>query len=78
MAVVGKTLRRIGDPVVAAAPAGVRVRTWLHLSEREAAALGWSVNTWVRCIERSWRAESGWGDWTAGNTAPGGRSVSGR
>jgi hypothetical protein len=33
-------LRRIGDPVVAAAPTGVRVRTRLHLTEHEAAALG--------------------------------------
>ena len=33
-------MRRIGEPVVAAAPAGVRVRTRLHLSEDEAAALG--------------------------------------
>jgi hypothetical protein len=32
-------LRRIGDPVVAGAPAGVRVRTRLHLSGDEAAAL---------------------------------------
>jgi hypothetical protein len=32
-------LRRIADPVVAAAPAGVRVRTRVHLSEAEAAAL---------------------------------------
>jgi hypothetical protein len=40
MPVVGRSLRRIGDPVVAAAPAGVRVRTRLHLTEDEAAALG--------------------------------------
>jgi IS605 OrfB family transposase len=40
MPVVGKSLRRIGDPVVAAAPAGVRVRTRLHLTEDEATALG--------------------------------------
>ena len=33
-------MRRIGEPVVAAPPAGVRVRTRLHLSEDEAAALG--------------------------------------
>jgi hypothetical protein len=32
-------LRRITDPVVAAAPAGVRIRTRVHLSEAEAAAL---------------------------------------
>ncbi|WP_219069420.1 hypothetical protein, partial [Candidatus Mycobacterium methanotrophicum] len=30
----------IGDPVVAAGPRGVRVRTRLHLTEEEAAALG--------------------------------------
>ena len=35
----GMWLRRIGDPVVAAAPAGVRIRTRIHLSETEAAAL---------------------------------------
>lgn len=33
-------LRRVGDPVVAAAPVGVRVRTRLHLTDSEAAALG--------------------------------------
>ena len=37
---MGKQLRRIGDPVVAAAPAGVRVRTRLHLTAAESAALG--------------------------------------
>ena len=37
---MGKRLRRIGDPVVAAGPAGVRVRTGLHLTAAEAAALG--------------------------------------
>ena len=35
----GAGLRRIADPVVVAAPAGVRVRTRLHVSEAEAAAL---------------------------------------
>lgn len=38
-----RPLRRIGDPVVAAAPAGVRIRTRIHLSEAEAdsmAAIG--------------------------------------
>lgn len=34
-----RALRRIGDPVVAAAPAGVRVRTRLHLTDAEIAAL---------------------------------------
>lgn len=33
-------LRRIDDPVVAAGPAGIRVRTRLHLSDDEAAGLG--------------------------------------
>lgn len=37
---MGRWLRRIGDPVVAAGPAGVRIRTRLHLSAGEAAALG--------------------------------------
>ena len=41
MAVMGKRpLRRIGEPVVAAGPAGVRVRTRLHLTGAEAEALG--------------------------------------
>ena len=35
----GAWLRRIGDPVVAAAPAGVRIRTRIQVSETEAAAL---------------------------------------
>jgi len=35
----GKPLRRIGDPVVAAPPVGVRIRTRLHLSDTEAAVL---------------------------------------
>lgn len=35
-----KQLRRIGEPVVAAGPGGVRVRTRLHLTEEEAAAIG--------------------------------------
>jgi hypothetical protein len=37
---VAKQLRRIGESVVAAPPGGVRVRTRLHLTEDEAAALG--------------------------------------
>jgi len=39
MASERRALRRITDPVVAAAPAGVRIRTRIHLSEAEAAAL---------------------------------------
>jgi hypothetical protein len=35
----GRALRRIGDPVVAAAPKGVRIRTRIRLTEVEAAAL---------------------------------------
>jgi hypothetical protein len=35
----GAWLRRIGDPVVAAAPAGVRIRTKIRVSQTEAAAL---------------------------------------
>jgi hypothetical protein len=33
-------LRRVGAPVVASPPAGVRIRTRIHLTEAEAAALG--------------------------------------
>ncbi|MFZ0906065.1 MAG: hypothetical protein WAN71_19795 [Mycobacterium sp.] len=36
---MGKPLRRIGDPVVAAAPAGARIGTRIHPSADEAAAL---------------------------------------
>ena len=32
-------MRRVADPVVAAPPAGVRIRTRIHVSEAEAAAL---------------------------------------
>jgi hypothetical protein len=39
MASARRALRRIGDPVVAAGPAGVRIRTRVHLTEVEAAAL---------------------------------------
>jgi hypothetical protein len=35
----GRVLRRIGDPVVAATPAGVRIRTRIHPSAGEAEAL---------------------------------------
>ncbi|MGH3828754.1 MAG: hypothetical protein ACRDQX_16525, partial [Pseudonocardiaceae bacterium] len=34
-----RVLRRIGDPVVAAGPAGVRIRTRIHLEDAEAAVL---------------------------------------
>ncbi len=34
-----RSLRRIGDPVVAAAPGGVRIRTRIRVTEAEAAAL---------------------------------------
>lgn len=36
---MSKPLRRIGEPVVAAAPAGVRIRTRIRPSAQEAAAL---------------------------------------
>ncbi len=35
----GRALRRIGDPVVAGVPAGVRIRTRIHLTAAEAEAL---------------------------------------
>ena len=39
MSAMSKPLRRIADPVVAAGPAGVRIRTRIHPSAGEAAAL---------------------------------------
>ena len=36
----GPVLRRIGDPMVAGAPAGVRIRTRIHPTAAEAEALG--------------------------------------
>lgn len=39
MSAMSKLLRRIGDPVVAGGPAGVRIRTRIHPSAEEAAAL---------------------------------------
>jgi hypothetical protein len=36
---MSKPLRRIGDPVVVAAPAGARIRTRIHVTEAEATAL---------------------------------------
>ena len=35
----GQGLRRIGDPVLAGAPAGVRIRTRIHPTAAEAVAL---------------------------------------
>ena len=35
----GRALRRIGDPVVAGPPVGVRIRTRIHLTTAEAEAL---------------------------------------
>lgn len=39
MASERQALRRIGDPVVAAAPTGMRIRTRLHLTDAEAVAI---------------------------------------
>jgi hypothetical protein len=53
MAVMGKrALRRIGDPVVAAAPAGVRIRTRIHPSADEAAALS-AIGQFLGSVYRS-------------------------
>jgi hypothetical protein len=45
-------LRRITDPVVAAAPAGVRIRTRVHLTEAEAAALA-GVGSFLGSVYRA-------------------------
>ena len=45
-------LRRIGDPVVAAAPAGVRIRTRIQVTEDEAAALT-AIGTYLGSLYRT-------------------------
>ena len=47
-----RALRAIGDPVVAAAPAGVRIRTRVHLTETEAAALR-EIGSFLGSVYRS-------------------------
>lgn len=49
-------LRRIGDPVVAAAPAGVRIRTRLHLSVAEVVVLT-AVGAFLGSVYRTELAE---------------------
>ncbi|MGH3636947.1 MAG: hypothetical protein ACRDTS_23255, partial [Mycobacterium sp.] len=52
MVVMGKRLRVIGDPVVAAAPAGVRIRTRIQPTAAEAevlAAAGELLGSVYRC-----------------------------
>ena len=49
-------LRRIGDPVVAAAPAGVRIRTRIHVTEVEAAALS-TIGAFLGQVYRAELAE---------------------
>jgi hypothetical protein len=64
-------LRRIGDPVVAAGPAGVRIRTRIHLTEAEAAgvvAIGSYLGSvyraelagWVRLGRLDYEAHAAW------------------
>ena len=45
-------LRRIGDPAVAGAPAGVRIRTRIHVSAAESAALA-AVGTYLGAVYRA-------------------------
>jgi hypothetical protein len=60
----GRALRRIADPVVAGAPAGVRIRTRIHPVAAEAAALaaiGELLGSVYRC-ELAGRVRLGWLD----------------
>jgi IS605 OrfB family transposase len=53
MAVMGmRALRRIGDPVIAATPAGVRIRTRIHPSAAEAQALA-GIGEYLGSVYRS-------------------------
>jgi len=56
---MSKPLRRIGDPVVAAAPAGVRIRTRIHPGADEAAALT-AIGQLLGSLYRSELAERIW------------------
>ena len=47
-----RALRRIGDPVVAAGPAGVRIRTRLHLTEAEATAVA-AIGSFLGSVYRA-------------------------
>ena len=73
-----RALRRIGDPVLAAGPAGVRIRTRIHLSAAEAdavAAIGLFLGSVYRA-ELAGRVEAG--GWIVNRRRGGGRSVSRR
>jgi len=75
---MSKPLRRIGDPVVAAAPAGVRIRTRIHPSAEQAAALT-AIGQFLGSVYRqSWPSGFGWGAWIIRPTRRGGRSAIGR
>jgi hypothetical protein len=52
----GARVRRIADPVVAASPAGARIRTRIHVSEAEAAALT-SIGAFLGSVYRGELAE---------------------
>ena len=52
----GARLRRIADPVVAGAPAGVRIRSRIHVTEAEAAALT-VIGGFLRSLYRGELAE---------------------
>ncbi|WP_319448506.1 MULTISPECIES: hypothetical protein [unclassified Mycobacterium] len=52
MASERRALRRIADPVLAAGPAGVRIRTRVHLTDAEASALG-AVGSFLGSVYRT-------------------------
>lgn len=52
MASEPRALRRIADPVLAAAPAGVRIRTRVQLTDAEASALG-AVGSFLGSVYRT-------------------------
>ena len=69
-------LRRIGDPVVAAAPAGVRIRTRIHPTASEASALT-AIGAFLGSVYRGELAERiGCGSLDRDGRPRGARSVS--
>ena len=74
---MGERLRVIGDPVVAGAPAGVRIRTRIHPTVAEAEALAADGELLGSVYRRELAGRVGLGRWTIRPTLWGVRSEAG-